>query len=233
MFKAIFFDAAGTLIYLPRSVGEHYREVIAGYGVDLEASALDRAFRQAWADSPARPSGDGPRPDDDKGWWRDLVQRVFARTLAPKQAHDFQAEACFEALYAHFAKPGVWATFPETIDVLKALRSVGLRLALISNFDRRLYSIFDQLRLTQFFEHIILSSEVGSDKPDSLIFHHALRAMEITAAEVLHVGDDPTKDWGAEALGLRVFRLDRPAVSLRDLQAELEQSAQENSQRRF
>ena len=30
MLKAIFFDAAGTLIHLPRSVGEHYREIALG-----------------------------------------------------------------------------------------------------------------------------------------------------------------------------------------------------------
>jgi putative hydrolase of the HAD superfamily len=230
--KAIFFDAAGTLIYLPRSVGEHYREVIASFGVDLDADTLNRAFRKAWAGSPPRKSGDGPRPDDDKGWWRELVNNVFAQTLpffADQEA--FDAEACFEALYAHFTKPGVWAAYPEVMEVLKNLRERGLKLGVISNFDRRLYPIFDQLGLSPYFERIIISSEVGADKPDPRIFRQALEALDVTAAEAWHVGDDPERDWGAGMLGLRVFRLDRPAVSLLDFLHDLDHPDQESLQR--
>jgi FMN phosphatase YigB (HAD superfamily) len=36
--------------------------------------------------------------------------------------------------------------------------------------------------------------------------------------EVLHVGDDPQRDWeAARTAGLSIFRLDRPKNSLRDL----------------
>jgi FMN phosphatase YigB (HAD superfamily) len=42
--------------------------------------------------------------------------------------------------------------------------------------------------------------------------------MHLNADEVLHVGDDPERDWkAAAAAGLLVFRLDRPRNSLRDL----------------
>jgi FMN phosphatase YigB (HAD superfamily) len=37
-------------------------------------------------------------------------------------------------------------------------------------------------------------------------------------AQVLHVGDDPERDWkAATAAGLAVFQLERPKNSLRDL----------------
>ncbi len=42
--------------------------------------------------------------------------------------------------------------------------------------------------------------------------------MKLHPNEVLHVGDDPERDWGAaSAAGLPVFRLDRRKNSLRDL----------------
>ena len=42
--------------------------------------------------------------------------------------------------------------------------------------------------------------------------------MHLNANEVLHVGDDPERDWkAAKAAGLLVFRLDRSRNSLRDL----------------
>lgn len=226
MLRAILFDAAGTLIYLPRSVGEHYAEVAAGFGAHLAPSALDAAFRQVWKEMPDRPpTADGtPRPDDDKGWWRTLVARVLDRTWpARERPTGFDEAACFEQLYAHFAGPGVWEVFPEVRETLTALRRRGgLRLAVVSNFDRRLLAVLGHLGLRGFFEGVFLSSEVGADKPDPRLFHRALEALGVGADEALHVGDDPAKDWGAERLGLRVFRLERPGNSLRELLAEIE-----------
>lgn len=42
--------------------------------------------------------------------------------------------------------------------------------------------------------------------------------MFLDVNEVLHVGDDPERDWkAAKEAGLLVFQLDRPKNSLRDL----------------
>lgn len=215
MLKAIFFDAAGTLIYLPRTVGEHYREVATRFGVELDAAQLDRAFRVAWTKAPARVSTRRPRVEDDKHWWRELVENVLAQVLSSEERAVFDADGYFEAVYAHFAQAGVWAVFPEVSAVLTELHARGVTLGVISNFDRRLHAVFDHLRLTAFFEHIIVSSEVGADKPDPYIFEHALTALRVTPEEAIHVGDDPKCDGGAGAVGLRVFQLERPAGSLR------------------
>src|SRR5947208_9159978 len=77
MIKAIFFDAAGTLFYLTKTVGEHYALVGREVGLDLDAQTLDRAFRAAWKQMPQRAAIDGPRENDDKGWWRELVDFVL------------------------------------------------------------------------------------------------------------------------------------------------------------
>ncbi len=220
--NAICFDAAGTLIYLPRPVGEHYREVAIRFGVDLDADALDKAFKKTWAAAPARESQEGPRADDDKEWWRALVEQVLARVLSPEQATEFNFGAFFEAVYTHFAHRGVWLAYPEVHEVLAHLKRNGYLLAIISNFDRRLHPVLADLGLTDFFETVVISSEVGADKPDPRIFMHALDRLGVQPGEVWHVGDDPKRDWGAEALGLRVFRLERPGHTLHDLLAALD-----------
>jgi putative hydrolase of the HAD superfamily len=219
MVKAIFFDAAGTLIFLPRAVGEHYRAVAARFGADLSAEALQQAFRRAWSESPPRPAAAAPREDDDKGWWRDLVGRVLDQTLPADQSASFPRAAYFEAVYAHFAEPGVWALFPEVADVLDGLRARGYRLGVISNFDRRLDTILAGLGIRDLFACVILSSQAGADKPDPQIFRCGLKALGIAPAEALHVGDDRARDGGAEAVGIRVFHLDRPRTTLTDLAA--------------
>ena len=216
MLTTVFFDAAGTLIHLPRPVGEHYAEVARSFGGEWSADELEQAFRQAWKAMPARPPtpDGGPRPDDDRPWWRALVGRVLERVPPPA---GFDVEAYFDAVYARFAEPGVWAAFPDVAKTLTLLRERGLRLAVVSNFDRRLRAVLTHLGLAECFEHVVLSSEEGSDKPDARIFQRALARLGVPAGETLHVGDEPGKDGGAEAVGVRVFHLERPARGLEAL----------------
>jgi putative hydrolase of the HAD superfamily len=215
MYKAIFFDAAGTLIRLTKSVGQHYALVARQQGLALDSAALDRGFAQVWKEMPMRPATGAPREDDDKGWWRDLVERLLERVevkLSP-----FDVDTFFEAAYGHFAEAGVWECYPEVSAVLEALHP-RFDLSVVSNFDGRLRMIFEHLSMSHFFRHVFISSELGADKPDPAIYRRALEICGLTSDEVLHVGDDPERDWaGARAAGLEVFELRRPRNSLRDL----------------
>jgi putative hydrolase of the HAD superfamily len=213
--KAILFDAAGTLFYLTKTVGDHYAYVGREVGLDLDPQQLERAFHTAWQQMPRRPAIDGPRENDDKGWWRELVGRVFDQ-VAPSLT-EFDRDNFFEVAYEHFAEAGVWELYPEVPKVFEQLRP-RFQLAVISNFDGRLRFILQNLGISKYFAHVFISSEVGADKPDPEIFRRAVTMMRFKADEVLHVGDDPERDWkAAAAAGLSVFRLDRPSNSLRDL----------------
>src|SRR5262252_1073762 len=213
--KAIFFDAAGTLFYLTKTVGDHYAYVGREVGLNLDGKKLNRAFYIAWEQMPQRPAIDGPRENDDKGWWRELVDLVLGE-VAPSLS-EFDRDNFFEVAYEHFAEAGVWELYPEVPGVLEQLQP-RFQLAVISNFDGRLRLILEHLGISKFFRHIFVSSELGADKPDPEIFRRALKLVELKPDEVLHVGDDPERDWeAARAAGLATFRLDRPTNSLRDL----------------
>jgi putative hydrolase of the HAD superfamily len=215
MLKAIFFDAAGTLVYLTRSVGHHYALVGEEIGLTLDAAKFDRAFFAAWKQVPARASIDGPRENDDKDWWRALVDLVL-NEVAPS-LNELDRDNFFEIAYEHFAEAGVWELYPEVIKVLEQLRR-RFQLAVVSNFDGRLRMILEQLGVSKYFGHVFVSSEIGADKPDPEIFRRALNFMKLKPNEVLHAGDDPERDWkAAGAAGLSIFQLDRPKNSLLDL----------------
>ena len=215
MIRAILFDAAGTLFYLTKTVGDHYAYVGREVGLELDAQKLDSAFHAAWQQMPRRLAIDGPRENDDKGWWRELVGHVFDQ-VAPS-VNELDRDNFFEVAYEHFAESGVWELYPEVLGVLEQLRP-RFQLAVISNFDGRLRFILQHLGISNYFSYIFISSELGADKPDPEIFRRALKIMHLNADEVLHVGDDPERDWkAAAAAGLFVFRLDRPRNSLRDL----------------
>ena len=213
--KAIFFDAMGTLFYLTKSVGEHYALVGRNLGLAMDANELEHAFHLAWKQTPSRSPSDGPRENDDKDWWRDLVDRVLIR--AAPSLNELDRDNFFEIAYEHFAEADVWEIYPEVMEVLELLHGRFL-LAVLSNFDGRLRVILERLGISRFFSSIFISSELGADKPDPEIFRRALTFVRAEPCEIVHVGDDPARDWEAAArAGLQVFRLKRPELSLRDL----------------
>jgi putative hydrolase of the HAD superfamily len=213
--KAIFFDAMGTLFYLTENVGFHYALVGNDVGLKLDAAKLDRAFINAWTAMPQRDPIDGPRENDDKDWWRQLVEKVLDQ-VAPAM-NDFDRDNFFEIAYEHFAQAGVWELYPEVVDALEKLRP-RFQLAVVSNFDGRLRMILENLGISKFFSYVFLSSEVGADKPDPEMFRRALKFVKLAPYEVLHVGDDQERDWkAATAAGLPIFKLERGRNSLRDL----------------
>jgi len=217
--KAIFFDAAGTLFHLPLGVGYHYALVGEEIGLQLNATQLDRAFVKAWNSMPKRAPINGPRENDDKDWWHDLVDLVLGE-VAPLLS-ELDRDNFFEIAYEHFAEAGVWELYPEVVDVLEKLHP-RFQLAVVSNFDGRLRMILEQLGISKFFRHVFISSELGADKPDPEIFRRALRVVDLPSDQVLHVGDDPERDWkAATAAGLLIFHLDRAKNSPRDLLAFL------------
>jgi putative hydrolase of the HAD superfamily len=211
--KVILFDAAGTLFHLPRGVGWHYADVARRHGTVVEPAVLDAAFRRAWKNAAPPVETTGPRLDDDRGWWRALVDEIWAAAGAPALDRD----AYFAELWTEFTQPGVWALFPETHEVISTLAN-RFRLGVLSNFDSRLHTILGHLGLAHFFEHVVVSSEVGAEKPSPRMFAEAVDRFDVRAAEVLHAGDELEADWqGAGAAGLQVFEVRRPEQCLRGL----------------
>jgi putative hydrolase of the HAD superfamily len=210
--EVIFFDAAGTLIRLERPVGWHYAEIARKHGLDADEIRMESAFREAWKSQAFRPASSGAREEDDRPWWRALAINAL-RAAAPRAAR-IDEDAWFEDLYARFAQPGVWVLYDDANRCLDRLAE-RFRLAVISNFDRRLRRILEDLGVASRFEQLFISSEIGCEKPHPGIFRQALDGMGVEAGRCLHVGDDPERDWaGAAAAGMTVFEVRRPEITL-------------------
>lgn len=208
----IFFDAAGTLIFLKEPVGRHYAEIARRHGLQADEERLGKAFKEEWKSRPNREPSVGPRLEDDRFWWKSIAISTLQRATAIPP--HFDSEAWFEELYQHFAQPEVWGLHEDAHRCLERLQG-RFRLAVISNFDQRLRKILEQLSITHFFEHLFISSEIGCEKPRPLIFLHALETMKVTPANCLHIGDDAHADQaGARGVGMKTLLLDRPRTTL-------------------
>jgi putative hydrolase of the HAD superfamily len=107
----------------------------------------------------------------------------------------------------HSAYSNSIAVEPDVLSTLKALKSEGYRMGLVSNLtlradlmraDLQRWGLIDQLDATVF------SSEVGVRKPDPRIFKEALKRVAAEPAETVFVGDRLYDDVsGAQAVGMR------------------------------
>ncbi len=218
MLRALLLDAAGTLIEPAESVAEVYARAAADHGHPLDPAAVKHAFRETFSgladpDWPAHPHGDAA----ERQWWRQIVAKTL-NTAAGRTLPDDFLEACFHALFSHYADPGAWRVFPEVPGVLATAREASLRLAVVSNFDRRLHGILAGHGLH--FDAVVTSADAACRKPAPGIFHHALKLLDLSPSEAFHAGDSHTADFlGAQALGIPAWHLERPAQDLRDFLA--------------
>jgi putative hydrolase of the HAD superfamily len=99
------------------------------------------------------------------------------------------------------------ALFPDAISTLSALRSRGIRVAIVSNGFRATHiSKVTNLGLDPHVDHVILADIFGHFKPNVRIFQHALDLCGCAPNEAVMVGDDLSNDiGGAESAGIRSF----------------------------
>lgn len=91
--------------------------------------------------------------------------------------------------------------FPEVLSSLKSL-SQYYNLGVITNGNADVHYI----GIGQWFSFTLNSAEAGVAKPHPAIFQQALAKAQVSAHEMVYVGDDPEKDViGAQQVGLRTI----------------------------
>ncbi len=209
--RAVSFDAAGTLLHTMRPVGELYAQVAACHGVEVDPVALHASFRAVFGSAPPLAFPGAPASElraREKAWWRSVVAQVFAGVAFD----DF--DAFFDDLFAFFASSAAWRADPDARPLLADLRTRGLTVLVVSNFDARVRGILDALGLAPFIDRLTISSEAGAAKPNPAIFHRALADVGLTAREVVHVGDTVAEDLrGARAARVPVLLIGGPELA--------------------
>ncbi len=94
------------------------------------------------------------------------------------------------------------------------------KVGLISNFTHApvIYKSLRKVGISEFFNVVVVSDEVGWRKPSSYIFQDALNRLQIPASEAVYIGDSPIEDIkGAKAAGLRTIFVPSQFYILKDL----------------
>jgi putative hydrolase of the HAD superfamily len=219
----IAFDAVGTLIFADPPVHLAYYRSGRRYGSQLRPEEVRRRFQEAFsrrgrlAAASGEPMGNAVSSEasapvasacteaSEREFWRSVVADVLPDVT--------DAEACFEELFAHFARPQSWQVFADVEETLAEARQRGIRLAIASNFDARLHAVCDGLPELGLIERRCVSSEIGHRKPEPAFFQRLLRECGCAASELLVIGDEFETDVAAaRSMGIRALHLDRSAA---------------------
>lgn len=97
--------------------------------------------------------------------------------------------------------PNCFAVFDECVPVLRGLRKAGMRLGVISDWQKGLTHFCEELGIGHYLDVVVASSEVGYQKPNRRLFQAAQERLGVAAADILHVGDRDEDVQGAQAAG--------------------------------
>ncbi len=212
-YRAIFFDAGGTLFQPHPSVGYLYATVAEKYGMSVDAKEVEGIFRKEFSVRDKLVSKAHASQKNEREWWKNLVRDVFEQVTRIQSFDLF-----FDELYDLFARAEAWRLYPEVTGVLEKLKGQGFVLGIVSNWDSRLLSICEGMKLGKYFDFILASALVGSAKPDRGIFLEALRRACVRADEALHVGDSVDNDFrGAKGAGIDALVVSRDGRLVEDV----------------
>jgi putative hydrolase of the HAD superfamily len=188
-----------------------YGGVLAGHQTGEDQARLaqiagvpkERMCEEYWAE----------RLDYDKGvieaaeYWQSVARRAGGGVLQTQQIEDLVETDALS-----------WMHFDEVMwEWIDQLRAAGKRIAMLSNMPRELgEAIKSQTDRLSVFDHVTLSYEVHSVKPEPAIYEHSLEGIGTAPEQTLFLDDKMANVTGAEMLGIRAIQfLDRDDVLLR------------------
>jgi putative hydrolase of the HAD superfamily len=195
----LFLDAGGVLV-VPN--WQRVSDTLARRGIVVSAGALGAADPHARR---ALDLGAADATDQQRGWlYFNLVLRHAGVPLSEA------TDRALADLQAYHDEWNLWEQVPDgVVTGLERLRSIGLKLVVVSNANGKLKPLLRRLGLADRVDVMLDSHEEGVEKPDPRLFDLALDRSSAARDRTMHVGDLYSVDVvGARAAGLRAVLFD-------------------------
>jgi putative hydrolase of the HAD superfamily len=205
-YEAVLFDALGTLVEL-EPPWPRLRAALAADGMEIGEDEAKAAMLAEMTYYRAH-----HMEGHDDASLRELRSRCAAvlREHLPPAARSLSLAQLIEALM-HSIR---FSPYPDAAPALGRLRQLGIRSAIVSNWDVSLRGVLGEIGLGGLVDDIVVSAEAGVAKPAPGIFEVALLRLRCPARNALFVGDSPETDIaGAQGAGIRAVLVDRAAAA--------------------
>ena len=198
----VWFDIGYTLLYMQRELT--YQQVLKQYGAEVSLEKLEKYFHLT-----------------DKLFMRKYPgvfmkgRRVYMPWfLGILNYHlGLSLDVCeVDARWEQIQKktPNYWLPFDGVHRILEELQKKSIGIGIISNWDHTAREILKEAQLEKYFEHMVISAEVGYTKPHAKIFKTAVERAGLSARECLYVGDNYYDDAiGCRKIGMNPLIINR------------------------
>lgn len=229
--KAVFLDVGWTLLYPTQSMWEIFAELGRESGTELDALQIERLVHDLMVGSREHALAqlqNGARYSDSDpefaAQFGSMVQFLFGSGQA-----GLDLGVLTRRFLDRFWTQENWLVFSDVIEGLRKLRSMGLRLVVVSNAGSGLVGFLERRELLGMFDCVVVSAVEGVKKPDRRIFELALQRVGVGAHEAVHVGDMVIEDVvGAHGAGVRPLLMDRGNRSMFPNHSETSESLPPN-----
>jgi len=190
--RAVLFDVGATLVRPTLDPAATIAEEALAAGVEVPRTSLDHVSsligdRLAERARTGRPFSFPP--DASVAFWTGIYTDVVGAAASP----DIAAHIA-RRVYARLASPDAYACYPDALPALRELAARGYVLGIVSNWERWLRGGLEAMGLGGWFDHVIVSGEVGIEKPDPRIFALAAQSTGLPPGAHAYVGDSPSVD---------------------------------------
>jgi HAD superfamily hydrolase (TIGR01509 family) len=194
--EAVLFDFSNTLFHII-DIPEWLRRVAAASDRSAPGAAAEAQLTEAYA-----------RPDVlALQIGRDTAAHLHRRAMCGWFAAVDFLRGYEDLAYDVMIADDAWLPYPDTGPVLRALATRGVPVGVVSDIGWDLRAHLAYHGMADLVGAVALSYQVGREKPDPLIFLKACSDLGVDPRRTLMVGDSPTRDGGAVAVGMRAFIL--------------------------
>ena len=99
--------------------------------------------------------------------------------------------------------------YDDALPFLRDLRARGIKIAIVSNCSEHTRDLLESNGVAELADTLVLSCEVGAEKPAAQIFTHALDQLGVPARHAVFVDDQPAFCAGAADLGITAVQIVR------------------------
>lgn len=84
-----------------------------------------------------------------------------------------------------------------------------MQIGIVSDAWPSLLDVYEENNMTSYFDSIVISSFLGTSKPDSKMYNTALEELNVEPEEAIFIDDSPKNCMGAMAVGINTVLLCR------------------------
>jgi 2-haloacid dehalogenase len=208
----IFLDVGDTLLKLSKDPGQIYFDILKKHNIlshSISYHTLSKFFFESWKEMNQNLPTDfqdryAVHPEGNDGWWKDLISLFAGKAGYASEI----PEIALAEIFSEFDSFSTWQIEPGFAKLEAFAKENRIGLGIISNWDIRLRGLLDKIGLLSKFEHVIISSEFGYEKPSPKIFLEGMRLSGREPTELIYVGDKTHLDYApTQELGWSSFLL--------------------------